>query len=350
MRRRVAWPGVAVKTAKGRTYYYWTRGIKRVRLPDPVAEPDAFMRKLAHLQRLEVQASEGRAGTFADAVRLYRKSPKFTDRAANTRKLYGVYLDQLNDIFGPAPMVDINRFDVQRFVMDEHADRRGAANMMLSVLRLVFNWEAGRRPGLVNPTDGIEAWDLGEHEAWADHILEAALSSADDAFRLAVTLTLYTGQRIGDVCKMTWGALTPEGRIPVVQQKGSKALSIPIHPVLANELAKAPRNSLVILSNREGRPLRDATFRKWVAAFGATYGVEIKPHGLRRNAVNALLEAGCSTAEVSSITGQSLRMVEYYSKERNQSRMASVAMLKWGEHEPGTGKLFATSKTSAGSR
>ena len=109
MRRRVVWPGVEVKTAKGRLYYYWTRSIKRVRLPDPVAEPDAFMRKLAHLQRLETSNAAGRVGTFADAVRLYRKSPDFTDRAANTRKLYDVYLDQLLAIFGAAPLIDIRR-------------------------------------------------------------------------------------------------------------------------------------------------------------------------------------------------------------------------------------------------
>jgi len=52
-------------------------------------------------------------------------------------------------------------------------------------------------------------------------------------------------------------------------------------------------------------------------------------HGLRKSAVVFLLEAGCSTAEVSSITGQSMQMVEHYAKEVNQPKLARSGMLKW---------------------
>jgi hypothetical protein len=50
---------------------------------------------------------------------------------------------------------------------------------------------------------------------------------------------------------------------------------------------------------------------------------------LRKNAVNALLEAGCSTAEVSAITGQSLQVVEHYAKGRDGRALARAAMVKW---------------------
>jgi hypothetical protein len=56
------------------------------------------------------------------------------------------------------------------------------------------------------------------------------------------------------------------------------------------------------------------------------------PHGLRKNAVNALLEAGCSAAEAASISGQSLQMVEHYAKQRAQARLADAAVLKWQGH------------------
>ena len=138
MQRTVKWPGVAAKRAKGRTYHYWTRSDPWVRLPDPYTEPDSFMRKLAHLQRVDIRAAAGNPGTFADTVRLYRKSPDFTDRAANTRKLYHTYLDRLCVIFAQAPLSDITQADVQRYVIDEHADTRGAANMMLRVLHIIY--------------------------------------------------------------------------------------------------------------------------------------------------------------------------------------------------------------------
>ena len=42
-----------------------------------------------------------------------------------------------------------------------------------------------------------------------------------------------------------------------------------------------------------------------------------------------LLEAGCTTAEVQAITGQSMQMVEHYAKQVNQKKLAASAILKW---------------------
>lgn len=347
MQRRVVWPGVKVVRVKGRTYHYWERSDARIRLPNPLSEPDAFMRKLAHLQRVELRSAEGRAGTFADAVRLYRKSKDFADKAANTRLLYDTYLDRLLTIFGAAPLTDIAGEDVQIYVMDEHADTPAAANMMLRVLHIVFTWAGKRRRGINDPTIGIDEFEGGEHQPWPDHALTAALASDDPLFRLAVHLHLYTGQRTSDVCRMTWNALTPDGKIPVKQQKTNTPLLIPQHEALAAELANTTRSTLTILRNTLGGPLRPSRFREWVSDFARTHGVKLVPHGLRKNAVNGLLEAECSTAEVSSITGQSLAMVEHYAKGRNQARMATIAMAKWGGAQTANGKTLANIENSA---
>jgi hypothetical protein len=52
-------------------------------------------------------------------------------------------------------------------------------------------------------------------------------------------------------------------------------------------------------------------------------------HGLRKSAVVFLLEAGCSDADVSAITGQSRRMVEHDARQVNQKKLAAAAVLKW---------------------
>src|SRR5271166_4458305 len=59
-------------------------------------------------------------------------------------------------------------------------------------------------------------------------------------------------------------------------------------------------------------------------------------HGLRKSAVVFLLEAGCTDAEVSAITGQSRQMVEHYAKQVNQNKLAAAAVLKW-ERAGGSG-------------
>ena len=51
-------------------------------------------------------------------------------------------------------------------------------------------------------------------------------------------------------------------------------------------------------------------------------------HGLRKSAVVTLLEAGCTTAEVQAITGQSMQMVEHYTKQVSQKKLAASAILK----------------------
>lgn len=42
-----------------------------------------------------------------------------------------------------------------------------------------------------------------------------------------------------------------------------------------------------------------------------------------------MLEAGSTDAEAAVITGQSRQMVEHYSKQVNQKRLAAAAILKW---------------------
>ena len=55
----------------------------------------------------------------------------------------------------------------------------------------------------------------------------------------------------------------------------------------------------------------------------------ISMHGLRKLAVDALLEAGCSVAEAAAIVGMSMGMVEHYGRKRDQALLADRAMRKW---------------------
>jgi predicted transcriptional regulator len=49
-------------------------------------------------------------------------------------------------------------------------------------------------------------------------------------------------------------------------------------------------------------------------------------HGTRKNAVNNLLEVGCSEARVAAIVNMSPAMVHHYSKKVSQFRLARAAM------------------------
>jgi integrase len=150
----------------------------------------------------------------------------------------------------------------------------------------------------------------------------------------AAALALYTGQRQGDDLAMQWSDCA-ERQISVVQEKTGKKLRIPMHRDLAELLRTLPRRSTTILTNTKGRPWTSDGFRaSWSKemsrpAMEAHRQAGLVFHGLRKSAVVFLLEAGCTDAEVSAITGQSRQMVEHYARQVNQQKLAARAVLKW---------------------
>ena len=120
-----------------------------------------------------------------------------------------------------------------------------------------------------------------------------------------------------------------------------------MHAHLRAVLEDIPRSSVNILTSSRGSP--------WTAdGFKSSWAEEMKRetmrplrdnnrvfHGLRKSAVVFLLEAGCTDAEVSAITGQSRQMVEHYAKQVNQKKLAAAAVLKWESADVGrTGNEF----------
>lgn len=334
MSSRLPWPGVRRKVAKGKPYFYWARTKPWTALPNPYTDADAFMRKIAQLQRSNAALEEQRrTGTFGGLVNQYRLSQHFREElSANTRKSYDRYLKRLLVAYGDAPLNEITPEDIQVRVLDANEDTKGAADMMLTILRTLYAYGKKRHRGLEDWTAGLEYFgNQTEREPWPEDMLAAALNSDDDLFRFAVTLALYTGQRPGDVCATTWNMVSGD-MIRVRQQKTKTHLEIPMHENLKAMIASLPRadSHLHLLSNRRGDRLTSGTFLKWCQQFSRAIGENRTPHGLRKNAAIELFEAGCTTAEVAAITGhKSLAMLEHYGKRRSQPKIARLGMAKW---------------------
>lgn len=315
--------------AKGRIYYYFDTGQddergRRIwkRLPDPSdrAFGATYAAMLGHRSRRDNVAAQI---TVAGLINMFQASDKFDKLAASTQRLYRLYQGELADKLGTAPAQLVERKDIV-LLLDKMADRPGAANMVQRAGGAAYAW--GRRRGHVtnDPFAGIEEMGTGEHQPWPEDALARALASNDDLARLSVHLLYYTAQRIGDVAAMQWRDIG-DGFITVTQQKTGKELEIPIHNDLAAELARHPRTLATIIPG----PISEAKKNRMRLAIQAAVGAKLVPHGLRKNAVNALLESGCSTAETAAISGQSLQMVEYYAKRRSQKKLGRSAMLKW---------------------
>jgi integrase len=324
--------------SKGKVYAYFDTGEKKggkpIRAPLPPPSDPSFFDVYAKMKAARSKRAKTEY-TIANLARDYEKSREYAARAANTRNVYSKTLIRVVDLLGEATVNELSRGDIQ-LVLDKEEMGPGAHNMFVAVIGVLYKWARGREKTTNEPTKGIVLIKGAEHEPWPEHILDAALVTDDDRIRLATSLLYFTGQRIGDVLKMRWSDVR-DGVVHVVQQKTGKELWIPLLAELAAELAKTPKRGMTIMADEKGRPFRIDRIRKALQAFTADMGQKTVPHGLRKNAVIALLEAGCSVAEVASITGQSYKIVEHYAKRINQRRMAKAAIIKL-ENKRGTGK------------
>lgn len=317
--------------AKGRDYYYFDTGKtvdgKKVyaRLPSPRSAD--FGGRYAALLGHRNRGHRTELVRVPKLIDLYQKGRAYQRLSDASKRLYDIYLRRLEKLLPTAPIAEITRGDMRK-LFDDMGDKPGAANAFLSTSSALFAWAVEREYLAGNPCDGIKRNDEGEHDPWPQHIVTAALSADDDMVRLLTHLLLYTGQRIGDVLSMRWSDISGD-HISVRQSKTGKPLTIRMHRELRAEIAACRRLGILICTDDVGRPIQAASARYRLQKFARGLGAKVVPHGLRKNAVNELLAAGCTIAQTAAITGQTLRMVEHYAKARDQRELGDAAILRW---------------------
>jgi integrase len=348
MKKRQLPKYVHKKTAKGKTYYYFDTGIrddagKRIlsRLPDIRDRSFGTALQTANGQRSKRKVAK-QPKTFDWLCKLYERSPEWQKLSPATKSLYSLHLRYASQNFrsdsdGSWP-VEIITAEHALSLRDKYADRPGTANVILKALGSLYKWATnpGRKYAEKSIIAGIEQFDMGEHEPWPEWLIEEALN--DPEVRLPVALLYYLGQRIGDTVRLGPQNIA-RGVCNLTQQKTGTALSIPFHSRLAKIIeTDAPKGAMLFMLNERNKPMTEPALRIRLQKWARARGQEIVPHGLRKNAVIALLEAECSVAEVSAITGQSMQMVEHYAKKRNRGKLAASAILKFeARDKTGTG-------------
>jgi integrase len=330
-------PYLKTVTARGKQYEYFDTGVsvggKRVYKRLPARSDRAFAQSYAGFLAARTARKNVKAiPTINDLSRAYQLSDKYRRRAASTQDTYLTYLKVVEANFGMARVDRVYPRDINKLV-ETMQDRPSAANMVLLVLRNMFSLAVKREWITVSPVrelDNLKPKDA-DYDPWPEDLLRAGL--ADPEVSLAVALLYYTGQRIGDVCKMRWADIQPDGTIYVLQEKTKKEVWVPMHHELVPILANAARHGETMLHGQKGRKVRIATLRLQLQRWALKRAHEIVPHGLRKNAVNTLLESGCTMGETASITGHSLKLVEHYAKGMNTRKMARSGMAKWSGTE-----------------
>ena len=189
---------------------------------------------------------------------------------------------------------------------------------------------------------------------WTEEHLAALLAEAPTAIRQIVTMALWTGQRQGDLLALAWRNVD-DRYVTLRQSKTGRLVTIPIgtelRRVLDEQTAARPRqagpppaDSQTILVNSRGLYWTSDGFRTSWAAAVAKAGLgslDLHFHDLRGTEVTRLGVAGCTEAEIATITGLSLDTVRsildrhYLNRD---FRLAESAIRKLEKNEKRTAK------------
>jgi integrase len=269
-------------------------------------------------------------GSVGWLVERYLTSPGFSRLSPVSQKNYRGYLDRIRNAYANVQWTKITR----RFVIelrDKNADSPATANYFLAMLSILGEVAIDNEIRTDNPANGVDRLKAGPGWLpWADNELQHFERNAIGAPLTAFMLALYTGQRRGDILKMTWAAIR-DGGILIKQGKTGAELWIPLHPRLNSYLDTLPRKSLYIVSRQDGAPYTGSGFQTVFARELDRLDLKGKTfHGLRANAAGKLAEAGCTDGQIMAITGHKTRaMVTKYTRGADQKRLATEAIGKW---------------------
>lgn len=295
-------------------YYAWKGG---PRLPGKPGDPE--------FQDAYHEATKARRTPSADTLQAilaaYQDSPKFTDLAARTRADYVRNIRVIEKQYGTLPLIALpdpaTRGDMLDW-RDTMAKRsRRQADYVFATLAAILAWAKDRGRVPVNPCErpGKVYRSNRAESVWSQDDETALLEVAPERIQQAYMLAVWTGQRQGDLIRLTWRAY--DGHcIRMRQSKTSKRITIPVGAPLKAMLDAMPRRAVTILTTAEGTSWTGDGFRTtWRKACiaAALIGPGIKGptfHDIRGTAVTRLALAGCTVPEIATITGHSLKDVE----------------------------------------
>lgn len=326
---------VSKKLADGSrtTYFYaWKGGPRIPGKPGSQEFVDAYNSAISEKIR---QPSD----TLQAILSAYQDSPRFLDLAPRTRKDYVRQIRQIETEFSSFPLAALTdrrtRGEFLAWRDNLAVKSRRQADYTFATFAAILAWATDRglvasnpcaRPGKLYRSKRTEAIWTAEDET-------ALQAVAPRRIWLAFMLAIWTGQRQGDLLRLTWKAYDGN-HIRLRQSNGGRRVVIPVSASLKTELDNAAlaKKAVTILTTTKDTPWTSDGFRtSWGKAVRRAKVTGLTFHDLRGTAVTRLALADCSEAEIATITGHSLKDVgaildaHYLSRD---SRLAESAMKK----------------------
>lgn len=319
------------RTGKLRRYFR-RKGKTLGPLPGDVGSDEFMAAYQGFIAERTVSAPRSAAGTFGLLVTEFYASRGFTDLKMSSRQVYRSVLEPLAKAHGHRLVKDMPADKVAKIVEAIGFEHPGMGNLTRAVLVKMMKFAIKLKWRADNPALGIDRFKIGTYHTWT----EGELATFEKQWpvgtreRLAYALLLYTGQRIGDVAKMTRSDIT-DGLLHVVQQKTGAELYLPVMPELEITMKAYPAKGLSLIGDESGRPLKRHGLSHVMRQAIKKAGLPTKcvSHGLRKAAMRRLAENDATGKQIAAVSGhKSLREVERYTAAADQKRLAKAGLDK----------------------
>ncbi|OSI66353.1 tyrosine-type recombinase/integrase [Bradyrhizobium canariense] len=260
-------------------------------------------------------------GTLFSLVAAFKLANEFTKRAPRTKKDYLRFLKMIEERFGTLPIAALEKPKARGLfkswrdhIAEHHGDRQ--ADYAWGVLARVLSVAKDRGTIAANVCErGGKLYAVDRAEViWQPANIKAFGEAAPDELRFALVLALWTGQRQGDLIKLTWSQYDGT-HLRIRQGKRKARVLLPVGAVLKAELDRwrPDKPAGAILRNTRGAAWTSDGFRSsWDAIYkrAGLDTTDLRFNDLRGTAVTRLALAGCSVPQIAGFTGHSLKDVE----------------------------------------
>lgn len=311
----------------------------RTRLPDDPSSPEF----IAAWRAAEESMKPKRAGTVSLLIDKFKDSADWRALRESTRHVMTINLRAVERKFGTMPIAALEDRRCRSIILGWHEalakDHPRAADAKVQALQRVLSWAYDRALAPVNPIDSFKHAYSSDRadKIWLPEHIAAMEAVCTPELRLAISLALHTGQRQGDLLRLTWTAFDGDA-ITMIQSKTRVRVFIPCAEPLRQALAAIKeRKGVTILTAPNGRPWTSDAFQKaWKAAYKEAYKAcnpapDLHFHDLRGTAVTRLAEAGCTIPQIAAITGHkpasAQRILEAYMAMTPDLARAGIAKL-----------------------
>lgn len=285
-----------------------------------------------------------RATTLGHVSVRYQRSQDFlTNIGKPTQEEYRSRLRVIEDRFGDLPLTALADPAIRGVFLDwrdelARGDPRAAnlkdrkpslcrAHTTFKVLRLLIGWAQNRGMVAINPCLRCRRIYHGTRidKIWSLEQEAEFFRKVPPRFWIALVLALWTGQRQGSLVALRWSDYDGENlRCQVTKRRVTdppKWITVPCGAPLKKALDALKQRSGIRASRAHKRAIIENDYgQPWAHAksFGRNFAVACKTnrfrhdltfHDLRGTAVTRLAIAGCTEAEIASISGHSIGKV-----------------------------------------